>query len=353
MVVIRRTWVLLVLLVVIAASCTDEGQTDQGQQAQVADRDIHAPTTISPEAQQVLSGIIEARPYTRVVPPPEDLDSWRAVHSAMEEAAREGAEAAVERNGVTATEEELGGVPVLDIRPEGWTDNGKVLVYTHGGAYTFFSARSTLPSSAQMSRATGLRTISVDYTTAPFAKWDEIQEQALSVFTALLADGYEMNDIAMYGDSAGGGLAISTVLNLRDQGMGMPAAVVLWSPWADLSDAGDTAHTLRNADPLLSYTGSLESCALAFANGLDLTDPRISPLYADFSDGFPPALIQAGTKEILLSTAVRFFQKLEAADQDATLDVYEGMWHVFQQFPLPETEVALEKSAAFINAHLR
>ena len=109
-----------------------------------------------------------------------------------------------------------------------------------------------------------------------------------------------------------------------------------------------------HADPTLSYAGLLDTSARAFANGLDdLADPRISPVYADFGDGFPPALIQAGTKEILLSTAVRFFQKLEAANQDATLDIYEGMWHVFQEFPLPETEVAVDKAAAFINAHLR
>lgn len=328
-------------------AAADSGGGEEG----VADRDIFVPTTISPEAQQVLRGLIEAKPYARVAPQPEDLESWRVTHDAIEEAAREGAEAAVERNGVSVSEEELGGVPVLDIRPEGWIDNGNVLVYTHGGAYTVFSARTTLPSSAQMSRATGLRVISVDYTTAPFAKWGEIQEQALSVFRALLAEGYEMNDIALYGDSAGGGLAISTVLNLRDRGMGTPAAVVLWSPWADLSDAGDTAQTLRTQDPTLSYAALLRNSALAFADGLDLTDSRVSPMYADFTDGFSPALIQAGTKEIFLSTAVRLFQTLEAADQDATLDVYEGMWHVFQQFPLPETEVALEKAAAFINAH--
>jgi len=297
--------------------------------------------------------MIEARPYTRVVPAADDFDAWRAVNEGLEVANRGRSDQAVERNRVTVTEAELGGVPVLDILPEGWTDNGKVLVYTHGGAYTLFSARSTLPSSAQMSRASGLRLISVDYTTAPFARWEEIQAQVISVFRALLAEGYELEDIAHYGDSAGGGLATSTVLTLRDQGMGMPAAVVLWAPWVDLSDAGDTAHTLKDADPALSYESLLYESALAYADGLDLIDPRISPLYADFSDGFSPVLIQGGTKEIFLSTSVRLYQKLDGAGQDATLDIYEGMWHVFQQFPFPESEVAIRKSADFINAHLR
>jgi len=246
----------------------------------------------------------------------------------------------------------LGDVPVLDVRPKDWRDNGKVLVYTHGGAYTIFSARSTLGSSGPMSRATGLRVISVDYTTAPFAKWEEIQGQVISVFEALLEEGYAMKDIAIYGDSAGGGLAISTVLNLRDLGMGMPAAVVLWSPWADITNQGDTAHTLQRADPTLSYDSLLKNCALAYADGLDLSDHRVSPLYANFEKGFAPSLIQAGTKEIFLSTAVRLFQKLEAAGQNTKLDVYEGMWHIFQQESIPETKVAISKSAAFIKKYL-
>lgn len=319
----------------------------------VADRCISVPTTISPEAQQVLRGLIEAKGYARVVPAADDFDAWRAVHEGAEAATRDRNEQAVKRNRVTVTETELGGVPVLDIRPEGWTDNGKVLIYTHGGAYTLFSARSTLANSAQMSRASGLRLISVDYITAPFGKWEQIQEQVISVFRALLAEGHSMKDIAIYGDSAGGGLATSTVLNLRDQGMGMPAAVVLWAPWVDLSDAGDTARTLKEADPSLSYEGLLYQSALAYADGLDLGDPRISPLHAEFRDGFPPVLIQAGTKEIFLSTAVRLYRKLDESGQDVTLDIYEGMWHVFQQFPLPETEVAVRKSAAFIKKHLQ
>ena len=321
--------------------------------AQVADRDIYVPTTMSAQGQQVLKMVIDDKPYTRAFPEPGDLDAWRKVHAGAEEAGKKKNEAAVKRSNVSVVEATLGGVPVLDIRPNDWKDNGKVLVYTHGGAYTVFSARSTLMSSGPMSRATGLRVISVNYTTAPFAKWKEIQEQVISVFKALLADGYKMKDIALYGDSAGGGLAISTTLNLRDLGMGMPAAVVLWSPWADLSNAGDTAHTLEVADPVLAYIPSLENSALAFADGLDLTDPRVSPMYADFSKGFPPSLITDGTKCIFLSTSVRLYQVLEAAGQETKLDVYEGMWHVFQQVPIPESEVAIKKSAAFINKHLK
>jgi epsilon-lactone hydrolase len=115
----------------------------------------------------------------------------------------------------------MNGVPVVDIRPDNWTDNRKVRVYVHGGGYTMFSAHSSIPSSGPMGRATGLRTISVDHTVSPHAKWDVIQAQVISLFTALLADGYTMKDIALSADSAGGNIAAATVINLRDRAMGM------------------------------------------------------------------------------------------------------------------------------------
>ncbi len=161
-----------------------------------------------------------------------------------------------------------------------------------------------------------------------------------------------MDDIAIYGDSAGGGLAASTVLNLRDRGMGLLAAVVLWAPWVDIRYEGDTLYTLENDDPMLSRS-IFEVGAQVYADGLDYTDPRVSPLFADFSKGYSPTLIQAGTKEMPLSNAVRFYQTLDVAGQDVTLDIYEGMWHVFQQNDVPEAEVAVSKSAAFINEHLK
>ncbi len=319
---------------------------------QIADRDIYVPSTISPEAQQVLRVLNETKPYAREFPGADaGLEVWRQAQDAIDAAMVERSEKAIADNKVTVTKAKLGGVPVIDIRPENWTDNGKLLVYTHGGGYFAFSAYSTLGSSAKMTRVTGLRVISVDYTLAPHAQWDEIQEQVISVFEALLAEGYTMEDIAIYGDSAGGGLAALTVLNLRDRGMGMPAAAVLWAPWVDIRLEGDSIFTLENHDPMLSRP-IFEVGAQIYADGLEFTDPRVSPMFADFSKGYSPTLIQAGTKEMPLSNAVRFYQTLDLAGHKATLDIYEGMWHVFQQNDVPEAEVAVAKSAAFINKHL-
>ena len=174
----------------------------------------------------------------------------------------------------------------------------------------------------------------------------------ISVFKALLEQGYSMSDIALYGDSAGGGLAISTVLNLRDLGMGMPAAVVLLSPWSDLSKTGDSYYTLETTDPTLHYDPLLRTSAEAYADGLDLTDPRVSPVYGDFSKGFSPTLITEGTKCVFLSNSVRMYQALEAAGQEAKLDVYEVLWHVFQNAVIPESEESRKKISAFLHEHL-
>ena len=230
-------------------------------------RNNYVPSTISSTAQRILTTIYEKKAYEWHSPSASDRVAWRRKHDDFELAKRESNEQAILANQVTVTETKLGGVPVLDIRPKNWENNHKILVYLHGGGYTVFSPRSTMVISAPISRATGLRVISVDYTTAPFADWQQIQEQVVSVIKVLLAQGYAMKDIALYGDSAGGGLAISTTLNLRDRGLGLPAAVVLLSPWVDLTNNGDTMHTLDNTDPTLKYDTMLKNSAQAYANG--------------------------------------------------------------------------------------
>ena len=108
-----------------------------------------------------------------------------------------------------------------------------------------------------MANSTGLRVISVDYSLAPSSKWNQTIDEVISVIQALKEQGYSLNDIAMYGDSAGGGLVAGSVLKMRDEGLGIPAALVLWSPWVDLTGMGDTFFTLKNAEPLPLLTPRL------------------------------------------------------------------------------------------------
>lgn len=248
----------------------------------------------------------------------------------------------------------IGGVPVIDIKPKGWTDNGKVLIYTHGGAYVLFSSRTTLMGSVPVADRLSIRVISIDYTNPPVARSAEVLDQIISVVKSLIESGYNLNDIGMYGDSAGGALTAGSVLKMRDQGMGMPGAVVLISPWADITGSGDTYETLKNADPILNYEFALSKASLAYANKEDHKTPYVSPVYADYSKGFPPVMIQGGTKEIFLSSFIQLYQAMDQADIEVKLDLYEGMWHVFQEinFDLPESVIAHYKMDAFFRKYL-
>jgi epsilon-lactone hydrolase len=323
--------------------------------AQPAASPVPLPTTMSPEATRALQALYAADIKATTVPDPTDLAAWRRLqdHAATNNPRAKAAQAVLPKLGVSVIDAKLGGVPVIDVRPRGWDKaDRRLVIYIHGGAFTVNSARSTLANAARLAAKSGIRVISVDYTLAPGANWKIIQDQVFSVFKELLEQGYRMTEMAIIGDSAGGNLATRTVLNLRDNGLGMPAAAVLWAPWSDLTDEGDTAITLKDAEPILSYRNILEPSARGYADGLNLKDPRVSPLYADFTKGFPPTLIQDSTRTTFLSTSVRLYRKLDAAGAQPVLDLYEGMWHVFQADLVPEAETAVAKSAAFIATRL-
>jgi acetyl esterase/lipase len=314
---------------------------------------VAVPDTISVEWQERLRRLPDpsCRP---AFPAPDDVEGWKALQTALEAARMPASNAALARYGPTIAPGSIGGVPVLDIKPRDWRDDGKVLVYAHGGGYTFYSSQSTLNSTAPVADATGLRVIAVDYTLAPVGKWDLVTDQFAAVIQGLEAEGYRPQDIGAYGDSAGGALAASATLKLRDRGRSMPAAIVMWSPGADVTDRGDTHLTLKHADPTVVYLNYSKNGFAAYADVADQKNPYVSPVYGDFSRGFPPTLIQGGTKEVLLSSFVRLYRALDSAGVPVILDLYEGMPHVFQQIlpESPESRLAVGKMRSFLNAQL-
>ncbi len=313
------------------------------------------PDTVSPEARKYLETLPDpaTQPET---PAADDVAGWKRAWEAGEAASEPKVHATLKRYEPTVQPRKIGGVPVLEVRPKGWKDNGKVLVHLHGGAYTMYSAHSRLTSSVPAATATGLRVISVDYTVAPAGKWPAVTDQVLGVLAGLRKDGFELKNIAIYGESAGGALAAGSVLKMRDRGLGMPAAVVLWSPWADISDRGDSAITMKAFEPTYRYDRHLGPSASAYADPKDHKHPHVSPVYGDYSKGFPPTLIQGGTRELFLSHFVRLYRAIDGADGTAVLDLYEGMPHIFQVRPeladAAETKAALKKMAGFLQRHL-
>ncbi len=256
--------------------------------------------------------------------------------------------------GVRLSRTSIGGVPALEIMPPKIADETRVIVFLHGGAYVSGTAAEALETTVPLAAALGLRTLSIDYTTAPAAGWRQITAEVVAVMRGLLAAGYRPADIVLVGESAGGGLAAGATLRMRDENVPMPAALVLLSPWTDLTNGGDSAITLAAADPLLSYDRLLGAAAAAYAAPGDLRNPWVSPVYGDFKPGFPPTLVQVGTRELLLSQSVRLVAALEDAGITARLDLHDGMPHLFQRhWALPEAKRAMVHTKRFLTQHLQ
>ena len=253
--------------------------------------------------------------------------------------------------GVTVTAAALGGVPAAQITIDG-VEPCHVVLYFHGGVYVLGDAFQAAGLAAQVGRRTGARVISVDYRLAPEHPYPAAVDDALAAYRALLDAGIDPSDIALAGESAGGGLAVATLVNARDHGLPLPAAAFAMSPYADLTLAGTTMETKRAADPLLSRE-NLQARVGDYAAGHDPAAGLISPVFADLS-GLPPLIIQAGTHEVLLDDAVRLARQAATADVAVTLDITPGVPHVFQAYYpiLDEAGAALDRAGQLLSAQL-
>ena len=340
-----RTQVVMLALVFVSAARLSAQDTETSY--------VSIPGTVSREAGNFLRTLRNSD-LNPAWPAPGETGKWKALQRAAEANSLKNNKALLARLRPIVEEKNIGGVPVLDIKPRSWKDNGTLIVHIHGGAYVFNSARSMLGSSALMADATGRRVISVDYSLAPHARWQQVVQQVVTVFAGLKKAGNSMKDIAVFGDSAGGGLATGAVLRMRDLGMEMPAALVLWSPWTDITETGDTYVTLKHAEPFYLYEKHLKPAADAYAEPKDQKNPYVSPVYGDYGKDFPPVLIQGGTKEILLSGFIRLYQALDTKGRTVKLDLYEGMPHVFQVqiVDSPESKIARAKVVRFLTRYL-
>jgi acetyl esterase/lipase len=251
-------------------------------------------------------------------------------------------------------ERTIAGVPVVVLTPAGYDEanDDRAALYIHGGAYVVGTAIG--PICADISHRMGVKVYSVDYRLAPEHPFPAGVDDCLAVYRALLKT-IKPDRIVVFGASAGGGLTLATVLKARDAGLPLPAAVALLSPWSDITKTGDTYHTLEGIDPILHYEKFLRQSATVYGVGHDLKHPLISPVYADYSKGFPPALISTGTRDLFLSNCARLHRELKRAGVEAELNVWEGMWHVFEGFGYPEMPESIEsltEIAAFLDARL-
>jgi monoterpene epsilon-lactone hydrolase len=252
---------------------------------------------------------------------------------------------------VTVTAAALGDVPTAEITVDG-IEPRHVVLYFHGGVYVMGDAALAADLASQVARRSRARAVSVDYRLAPEHPYPAAVDDALAAYEALLEDGTAPSDIAFAGESAGGGLAIATLVNARDHGLPRPAVAYVMSPYADLTLAGTTMQTKRDADPLLSPE-ALRARVGDYTSGQDPALGLISPIFADLS-GLPPLIIQAGTHEVLLDDAIRLARQAATADVEVTLDITPGVPHVFQAYHpiLDEAAAALDRAGQLLSAYL-
>jgi monoterpene epsilon-lactone hydrolase len=228
--------------------------------------------------------------------------------------------------GVSVENSTLGGVPALTITPQQTVEDG-VILYLHGGAYVLGSPTDSLSLAAGVALAARARTVSLDYRLAPEHPFPAAPDDVLAAYRALVDAGTPADRIAVAGESAGGGLALGLLVALRELGLPLPRAAVLFSPWTDLAVDSESAGTKASVDTSLQPDG-LRAFGGLYRGEVGAADPRVSPAHAGL-EGLPPLLIQVGSHEILLDDSTRLAARAASADVTVTLQVVAGAPHVY------------------------
>jgi acetyl esterase/lipase len=242
----------------------------------------------------------------------------------------------------------LGGVPCEWVCVTETREAPGVVLYCHGGGYVAGSPASHRDLAWRLSRASGMRVLMVSYRLAPEYPYPAQREDAGAVYRALLDGGQPAGRIAFAGDSAGGGLVLGLALELRDLGLPLPAALVAFSPWADLTHSGATIRGNAFRDQMLPVH-LLDQVAALVAGGTSLEDPLLSPVFADLH-GLPPLQLHASADEVLLDDSRRLAARAQAAGVSVQLRIWERVPHAFPVLAqlLPEGRGALREAGAFL-----
>jgi acetyl esterase/lipase len=343
----------------LAANAAPDGRASQGYPAEIIPPSqasipvrSYIPTTISPEARAVFVAyqalITAPRPTA-----PRTLADFDLLYQNAEERSLAVSEARLKQLQPSVAEMRLNGALAYEVKPKDYVDDGTAIVFVHGGGFILGSAKSSLGEAAGIAALTGKRIYDVDYTVAPRGNWKIATDQVMNAYRGVLELGYDARRVGMTGGSAGAAIAAATTLKIRDAGLPMPAALVLLCPMSDFTEGGDTRYTLMEADPAL-WAPQVRPGLDAYAAPEDQTNPYVSPVYGDFSKGYPPTLIQGGTKEFLVSDMVRLHRAIKRGGGVSDLELYEGMPHGFMGLmaDAPEGKEARAEELAFWNRYL-
>jgi acetyl esterase/lipase len=326
-------------------------ETDGSGAREIPARSAPVPETVSPQMQKIIGAPL--RPNWSVTP--RSGEEWKAIADTLAAATIRTIPAMLERLRVTIEKTVIDGVRVFRVTPESvpLENRNRLLLHLHGGCYVLNGGEAGLPEAILMAAFGRFNVISVDYRMPPEAYFPAALDDAMTVWRATLKM-VDAKNAAVFGTSAGGALTLALILRAKEEGVSLPAAIAVGTPMADTTKVGDTFHTHHMLDNVLvSRDGFCDAGARVYANGHDLRDPLLSPVYGDMH-GFPPAILTSGTRDLLLSNTVRVHRKLRQAGVEAFLQVFEGQSHAqyMRDDTAPETKEAFEEIAGFFDKRL-
>ena len=312
---------------------------------------LPVPQTVSPQVQKLIAAPL--RNGWNVLP--KTGEEWKPVADAGAEPTIKNLPGLLERMNVKVEKSTIEGVRVFMVTPAtiAPANQNRVLIHMHGGCYVLNPREAGLPEAIFMAGFGHIKVISVDYRMPPEAVFPAALDDGITVWKAALKTTAAKN-MAIFGTSAGGALTLEMVLKAKDLGLPLPAAIAPGTPMSDVTKVGDTFQTNAMVDNVLvSPDGFCDAGAKVYANGHDMKDPLLSPVYGDMN-GFPPTILTSGTRDLLLSNTVRVHRKLRQAGVEAVLQVYEGMSHAHyvRDDTAPESKEAFEEIAGFFDKHL-
>jgi epsilon-lactone hydrolase len=318
---------------------------------QVAARVIPVPDTVSPQMQAII-----AQPYNptwNVVP--NSPAEWKAIVDKAAAAVVGTLPAIRAALGVTVEPTTIAGVKAFIVTPKmiPVRNRNRILVHVHGGAYVLSPGEAATKEAIELAGFGGFKVISVDYRMPPEFPYPAAMDDAMAVYRAVLKTTKAKN-VGIFGTSTGGGMTLAMVLRAKMEHLPLPGAIAPGTPWSDMTKTGDSFYTNEMVDNVLvSDDGFLHAAALLYANGHDLKDPLLSPIYGDMH-GFPPTILTTGTRDLFLSNTVRVHRKLREAGVEAMLQVFEGESHAqyYRDITAPETKEYNSEIAGFFDRHL-
>ena len=318
---------------------------------EVPAKSLPVPTTVSPEIQKQI-----AAPYTatwNVIP--TTADGWREQVSAAAQASEKAIPALLAKLQVTVEPTVIDGVKAFIVSPAVIAPQHKnrLLIHVHGGCFVSSPGLSGTVEAIYMAGFEQIKVISIDYRMPPDHPYPAALDDAMKVWVAT-TKSHDPKKMAIFGSSAGGNLTLAMVLRAKRDKLPLPAAIAPGTPMSDLTETGDSFQTNSMLDNVLvTYGASCDKRAALYTNGHDLKDPMLSPVYGDFN-GFPPAILTTGTRDLLLSNTVRVHRKLRNAGVPSTLQVFEGQSHAqyYRDINAPETKEAFDEIGLFFDHYL-